>query len=50
MIIFMVGNKIDCINERIITNDIAQHAARKNGLMFFEASAKTGEGIENLFQ
>lgn len=48
-IIFLVGNKIDCESERIVTNEDAMHVANKINATYKETSAKTGDGIQELF-
>lgn len=45
----LVGNKIDLENERTVTTQEAQQFADENGFLFFEVSAKTGQGIQELF-
>ena len=49
-IIFLIGNKIDKINERKITTEQGQKLAAEYNLPFFEASAKSGENIEEIFK
>eukprot|EP01155_Anaeramoeba_flamelloides_P051771 Anaeramoba_flamelloidesc42527_g3_i1.p1 GENE.c42527_g3_i1~~c42527_g3_i1.p1 ORF type:complete len:204 (+),score=43.38 c42527_g3_i1:10-621(+) len=46
--IALVGNKID-LNEYRVETEIAEKYATENGLLFFEASAKTGIGISEIF-
>ena len=45
----VVGNKKDCENEREVEIDLLKEFAAKNEVSFLEVSAKTGEGIEQLF-
>ncbi|KAJ3450025.1 ras-related protein rab-5c [Anaeramoeba flamelloides] len=47
--IALVGNKIDLVEERVIEKEKGQEYAEKNGLMFFETSAKTSENVDKLF-
>lgn len=47
--IFLIGNKSDLEAQRDVTYDEAKQFAEENGLMFIEASAKTGEGVEEAF-
>ena len=44
----LCGNKID-ITEREVKKEDGEALAQKEGIAFFEASAKTGEGIKNMF-
>ncbi len=46
-VLVLVGNKIDLV-KRVDTNQVKQ-LAEKEGIPFYETSAKTGEGIETLF-
>ena len=45
----LVGNKKDLTETREVSYDEGKAMADKNGMLFFETSAKTGEGIENIF-
>ena len=47
-IIILVGNKIDAEN-REVTADEAKIFAKENNMIYFEASAKTGFGIKEIF-
>ena len=48
--IVLIGNKIDNVNGRKITREQGDKLAGEIGVKFFEASAKTGEGInESVF-
>ena len=50
IIIFLIGNKSDLINERVISNEIAQNFVKNNNITFFlETSAKTGLNVKNVF-
>ncbi len=44
----LVGNKIDTSN-RVIPREVAENFAKSNGLFYTEASAKTNEGVSNIF-
>ena len=48
IVIYLVGNKVD-INKREVTNEEAVNYANKNNMKYFETSAKTGYGIEEVF-
>ena len=47
--IFLIGNKCDLEAQRDVTYEEARQFAEENGLMFVEASAKTGDGVEEAF-
>ena len=49
MTIILVGNKKDLENEREVSYQEGLEFAKKNKLIFFETSAKTGEGVEETF-
>jgi len=48
-VVTLVGNKIDLEKSRVIQTATARNYATENGLLFAETSAKTGEGIINIF-
>ncbi|MCF0240068.1 MAG: hypothetical protein HUJ62_06505, partial [Streptococcus gallolyticus] len=49
VVIYIIGNKIDMINERKIKTDDGQKLANEFNLCFFESSAKSGENINEIF-
>jgi len=50
MILCLVGNKCDVSNdERRISTAQGKKFAQENNMIFYETSAKTGEGVTNLF-
>ena len=46
---FLLGNKNDLTNDRIISQEQATNLARDIGVDYFETSALTGENIEQVF-
>ena len=49
VLIILVGNKIDLEDKRAVSYDEGNDFAIKNGIIFAETSAKTGDGIEEIF-
>jgi hypothetical protein len=53
IIIILVGNKLDLVQDdpsaRRVTREEAERYAEAEGLLFAEASAKTGEGVSDIF-
>ena len=47
--IILVGNKIDVEEKRVVTREEAEKYAEDNNINYIEVSAKTGEGILDLF-
>ena len=45
----LVGNKCDLINERKVTIEEGQNLANELNIKFFEASAKEGTNVDELF-
>ena len=48
-ILFVVGNKNDLVEERKVESEQAELYAKEIGAFYYEVSAKTGFGIEELF-
>ena len=46
----MVGNKIDLEDKRVLETKEAENFAKEKGFLFYEVSAKTGQGIQELFE
>ena len=49
VIFFLIGNKIDLINERKVQEEEGKTYAESHDFFFQEVSALTGEGIDDLF-
>ena len=49
IIIYLVGNKIDCKETRVVTTEEGKKIAEEFGLKYFETSAKTKENIDSTF-
>jgi len=49
-IIFLIGNKIDKNDERVISTEQGEKLAKEYDLPFFEASAKSGENVDEIFK
>ena len=48
--VFLIGNKIDLENERIVTKEQGEQFCKENKINgFMEASAKTGVNTKNIF-
>ena len=48
-ILFLIGNKCDLEYDRVVTTELAQTKSKSIKAHFYEVSAKTGQGIEELF-
>ena len=49
IVIMLVGNKLDLEASRKTPRELGERFAEEEGLLFAEASAKTGDGVEGLF-
>jgi Ras-related protein Rab-5C len=49
IILFLVGNKCDLEEQRVIATNTGQQKADEISAAFYEVSAKTGERVEDLF-
>ena len=45
----LVGNKCDKEDEKVVTTEMGQQLAEEFGLRFWEASAKSGLNISEIF-
>ncbi|XP_075687625.1 ras-related protein Rab-17 [Rhinoderma darwinii] len=50
MVIALVGNKTDLHDERKVSREDAEAFAEQNQLLFMETSAKTGNGVKEVFE
>jgi small GTP-binding protein len=48
--VILVGNKSDLINERVVSFQEIQNVCNMNNFVYYEASAKTGENVDCIFQ
>jgi Ras-related protein Rab-6A len=49
-IVMLVGNKSDLVDQRQVTTEEGEAKAKELGLIYGEASAKTGNNVRNLFR
>ena len=49
VLMILVGNKTDLEDKREVSYDEGSIYAQKNGMLFFECSAKTGQNIDKIF-
>lgn len=49
VVIALAGNKVDCIEQRIVAADEAKSFALENGILYMETSAKTAHNVRELF-
>ena len=49
IVIYLVGNKIDCTNNRVISNEEGKKLSEEFGLKYYETSAKNNENIDSTF-
>ena len=46
----IVGNKVDLLEQRVITDDMLSEVAARLGAFWLTSSAKTGENVQELFE
>jgi len=49
MLVVLVGNKADLEDQRQVQTEEGEAFAKRNELIFFETSAKTSMGVEEVF-
>ena len=49
IVIILVGNKLDLDSSRNTPQEVAERFAMEEGLLYAEASAKSGDGVQDLF-
>ena len=49
ILVCLVGNKIDLESNREVKKEVAEKYAKDKNMMYFEVSAKSGDGIKKLF-
>jgi small GTP-binding protein len=49
-VVVLIGNKIDIKNRREVNQNTAKDFAKSRGYQYYEASAKTGQGINETFE
>jgi small GTP-binding protein len=48
--ILLLGNKIDLVDQRVVSPKISEDLAKEQGLVYLETSAKTRKNIDNTFK
>ena len=46
IVIILVGNKVDCVEKRVVTTEMAEQLAEENNLKYVEISCKSGLNIQ----
>ena len=49
-LLYLVGNKIDLSSDRGVTKEEGENYAKKYDMKYYEVSAKTGEGVNELIE
>ena len=47
-VLFIIGNKIDLVDERVVSTEQGQEVAKKHGAEYFEISATTGDNVDKM--
>ena len=50
IVVMLVGNKKDLVSARAVQGEEAQEYADRMGMLFIEASAKSAEGVKDIFE
>jgi Ras-related protein Rab-6A len=45
-----LGNKTDLVDQKVISREQGEEMAKSHNMMFYETSAKNGEGIKEAFE
>ena len=46
----LLGNKCDLVDERVISREQAEALAAENNMIYFETSAREGQGVQEAFE
>jgi small GTP-binding protein len=49
-VVFLVGNKVDNHEKRLISMEEGEALANKHGMVYFETSAKSSQGVQSVFR
>ncbi|XP_786285.4 ras-related protein RABF2b [Strongylocentrotus purpuratus] len=49
ILIYVIGNKVDLESYRVVDREVAESYAQTKGVFHFHSSAKTGQGVEEIF-
>lgn len=47
---YLVANKIDLVEDRVVDEDLGRRYALRNSMIYFETSCRTGENIQDFFE
>ncbi|XP_030841484.1 ras-related protein Rab-21-like [Strongylocentrotus purpuratus] len=49
ILIYVIGNKVDLESSRVVDREVAEGYAQTKGVFHFHSSAKTGQGVDEIF-
>ncbi|XP_030841808.1 ras-related protein Rab-31 [Strongylocentrotus purpuratus] len=49
ILIYVIGNKVDLESYRVVDRKVAESYAQTKGVFHFHSSAKTGQGVDDIF-